>query len=113
MDWYYYIALVAIVSQVFFSFHVYKNYRYALNKYKRDRCWYRPRTVLIVPCKGRDMAFQKNITSFFQQDYDNYLLWFVVADEADPAYSHLCNLKNQLTQTSKAKDIQIFIAGHV
>jgi len=68
---------------------------------------------LIVPCKGLDPAFQKNITSFFNQDYENYLLWFVVADEQDPAYSELCKLKDQISQTSKAKDVQVLIAGKI
>jgi ceramide glucosyltransferase len=111
MDWYYYIALAAIVSQLVFLFQTYNNYRYALKKYKRKRSWYRPRTVLIVPCKGLDSAFGQNITSFFEQDYENYLLWFVVGDESDPAYSELCRLKNQLGQSSKAQDVQVFVAG--
>jgi len=64
-----------------------------------------------VPCKGLDPDFQSNITSFFNQDYENHLLWFVVADESDPAYSELCKLKNQLSQASKAQDVQIFVAG--
>ena len=111
MDWYYYIALAAIVSQLVFLVQAHKNYRYAVKKYKRKRSWYRPRTVLIVPCKGLDSAFQQNITSFFEQDYDNYLLWFVVGDESDPAYVELCQLKNRLSQSSNAQDVQIFVAG--
>ena len=111
MDWYYYIALAAIVSQLLFFSLTYKNYRYAVKKYKRERSWYRPRTVLIVPCKGLDSAFQQNISSFFEQDYENYLLWFVVDDESDPAYGELCQLKNRLSQSSKAQDVQVFVAG--
>jgi cellulose synthase/poly-beta-1,6-N-acetylglucosamine synthase-like glycosyltransferase len=111
MNWYYYIALAAIVSQLLFLFQAYSNYRYALKKYKRERWWYRPRVVLIVPCKGLDSAFQENISSFFNQDYENYLLWFVVADESDPAYDQLCELEERLSQNSKAQDVQIFVAG--
>jgi ceramide glucosyltransferase len=111
MDWYYYIALAAIASQLLFLFQTYKNYRYAVKKYRKKRSWYRPRTVLIVPCKGLDSAFEQNIASFFEQEYDNYLLWFVVGDESDPAYGELCRLKNQLGQGSKAQDVQVFVAG--
>ncbi len=111
MDWYYYIALAAIVSQLIFLFQTYNNYRYAGKKYKRERSWYRPRTVLIVPCKGLDSAFRQNVTSFFMQDYENYLLWFVVGEESDPAYSELSHLKEQLGQSSKAQDVQVFVAG--
>jgi len=111
MDWYYYIALAVIVSQLLLSFQAYRNYRYALAKYKKKRLWHQLRTVLIVPCKGQDCDFQKNITSFFNQDYENYLLWFVVAEKSDPAYAELCKLKNQLSQSSKAHEVQILVAG--
>ena len=111
MDWYYYIALAAILSQLVFFIQMRRNYRYALAKYKKDRSSYRPRTALIVPCKDLDSAFEKNITSFFNQDYENYLLWFVVAAKSDPAYDELCKLKSQLSQSSKAQDVQVFVAG--
>lgn len=111
MDWYYYIAIAAIISQLLFLFQTYNNHRYAVKKYKRERSWYRPRTVLIVPCKGLDSAFHKNITSFFGQDYENYLLWFVVGAESDPAYEQLCELKDRLSSDSKARDVQVFVAG--
>jgi len=111
MDWYYYIALAAILLQLVFLFQVYRNYRYALAKYKKKRSSYRPRTALIVPCKGLDSAFQENISSFFNQDYEDYLLWFVVANRSDPAYGQLCKLKNQLSQNSKAQDVQVLVAG--
>ena len=113
MDWYYYIALALILSQLLFSVQAYSNYRYALKKYKKNRSWYRPRTALLVPCKGLDSAFQKNVTSFFNQDYENYLLWFVVADKSDPAYDELCKLKDQLSQSSKADDVQVLVAGKI
>jgi len=112
MDWYYYIALAVILSRLLLSFQAYRNYRYALAKYKKRRLWHQLRTVLIVPCKGLDSDFQKNISSFFNQDYGNYLLWFVVADKSDPAYDELCKLKNRLSQSSKACDVQVLIAGH-
>ena len=111
MDLYYYIALAAIASQLLLLLQTYKNYRYALHKYKRNQFWYRPATVLIVPCKGLDAAFEQNISSFYKQDYENYLLWFVVGEESDPAYAELCRLKDRLGPDSKAKDVQIFVAG--
>ena len=113
MDWYYYIALAAILSQLVFFIQMCRNYRYALAKYKKKRTSYRPRTALLVPCKDLDSAFEQNITSFFNQDYENYLLWFVVADKSDPAYDELCKLKTRLSQSLKARDVQVFVAGHV
>ena len=99
MDWYFYIIAVALIlSQLLFIYHTARNYHYALTRYKKKRTLYRPKTALIVPCKGLDSNFQQNISSFFNQDYENYLLWFVVADKEDAAYAPLCELKNSLSQ---------------
>ena len=111
MDWYFYVALGAIISQLVFTLQIYNNYRYALKKYKRRRWWYRPRTVLIIPCKGLDANFHRNIASFYNQDYNNYLLWFVVAEESDPAYTELCKLKELHSKDSQAQDVQIYVSG--
>jgi ceramide glucosyltransferase len=111
MDWYYYIAIAAISLQGLFLVLARRNYRYALAKYKKKRVSYRPRTALLVPCKGLDPNFQKNILSLFHQDYEDYSLWFVVDDSADPAYDELCKLKDQLSKTSKAHDIKVLVAG--
>ena len=112
MYWYYFIAVMLIISQLVFLYQTCRNYRYALIEYKKQRSSYRPKTALIVPCKGLDFAFTENISSFFNQDYENYLLRFVVADESDPAFAELCNLKNHMGKTSKAEDIQILVAGY-
>jgi ceramide glucosyltransferase len=113
MVWYFYIAFIVLVSQILSLAQALRNYRYLLKKYNKSRSWHKQRTVLIIPCKGIDSDFQRNITSFFRQDYENYRLWFVVADKSDPAYVQLCQLKNQLSQSSKANDIQILVAGHI
>jgi len=111
MEWYFYIALAAIISQLVFLFQTFNNFRYALAKYKKKRIWRKPRVVLIVPCKGLDPDFQKNVASFFEQDYENYLLWFVVAEQSDPAYGQLAELKDRLGRTCKAREVQILVAG--
>jgi cellulose synthase/poly-beta-1,6-N-acetylglucosamine synthase-like glycosyltransferase len=111
MHVYFYIALAAVLSQLAFLAQMCCNYQYVLSKYKRKSSSYQPKVALIVPCKGLDRDFAGNITSLFNQDYKNYLLWFVVADESDPAYAELFKLKNSLGRTSKAEDIQIHVAG--
>jgi len=111
MDWYFYTAIAAIASQLVFLLQTYNNFRYALAKYQKKRLWHKLRVALIVPCKGLDSDFQKNIASFFEQDYENYLLWFVVAEQSDPAYGELCKLKDQLGRTCKAREVQILVAG--
>ena len=111
MDYYFYIALILILSQLVFLNQMRRNYRDALAQHKKKRDTYRPFTALIVPCKGLESAFEENITSLFNQDYDDYLLWFVVADREDPAYAELSRLKDRLSAGSKARDVQIFVAG--
>ncbi|MBC8394390.1 MAG: glycosyltransferase family 2 protein [Deltaproteobacteria bacterium] len=106
-----YIIIIAIVLQILFCIQVINNFRYAMNKYKRPRRGYRPQCVLIVPCKGLDETFDKNIESFFLQEYENYHLCFVVEDFADPAYERLLGLKARHAQVSHAASVQILVSG--
>jgi ceramide glucosyltransferase len=111
MDWYFYIACLLIISQLLFSTLTLKNYFFALAKYNKNRKRYSPRVALIIPCKNLDENFEQNIASFYRQDYENYLLWFIVEDKADPAYEQLCRLKNKLAGGTNANDVQVLISG--
>lgn len=110
MAWYEITAVVLLVIQIPFLFRMLGHYRYVLKKQKRKRT-YRPNAVLIVPCRGLDTHFQENITSCFGQDYDSYMLWFVVGDESDPAFTELNRLKDELESSSRARDVRVLIAG--
>ena len=112
MEWYDYIAWAALVAQALFLYHAVRNYRYALAKLSKEHhLLYRPQTALIVPCRGLEAQFRSNIRSFFQQDYNNYRLFFVVGDTSDPAYAELSRIANALRRESKALDVQILVAG--
>jgi ceramide glucosyltransferase len=111
MDWYVYVAWMLIVSQAFFSTLTLKNYLFALAKYNKKHNRYSPRVALIIPCKNLDADFERNIASFYRQDYENYLLWFVVEDKADPAYESLCRLKDKLAPSTKAGDVRVLVSG--
>jgi ceramide glucosyltransferase len=111
MDWYFYIAWILIFSQLVFSTQPLRNYFFALAKYNKKHKRYSPRAVMIVPCKNLDENFEQNIASFYRQDYENYLLWFVVADKADPAYAPLCRLKEKLAGSTNARNVQVLISG--
>jgi len=111
MTWYYYIAILLILSQLLILFQAFRNRRYVLAKHKRTRDWQVARVALIVPCRGLDSHFEANITSLFNQDYENYLLWFVVGEESDPAYPELCRLRDRLSEKSQALDVRILISG--
>jgi len=111
--WHYYnyIATVMIASQLFFLFQTYRHYRYAIKKSMNKHHGYHPHVLLTIPCKGIDNVFEENIASFFNLDYDNFYLCFVVADTADPAYQKLRDLKDKLAAGSKAVDVRIVAAG--
>jgi ceramide glucosyltransferase len=108
---YYWLGAGVIVIQLCCVLLVLRNSLFSLGKYRKVRSWYRPKTVLIVPCKGIDLDFEKNITSFFEQEFNNYLLWFVVESENDPAYEKLCHLSESLSSRSQALDVKIWVAG--
>ncbi|MFA5424698.1 MAG: glycosyltransferase family 2 protein [Phycisphaerae bacterium] len=108
---YYWLGSIIVAAQILSAIFILKNVRYSLNKYRRDRSWYNPKTVLIVPCKGIDINFEKNITSFYEQDFSNYLLWFVVESQDDPAYEKLQSLKEKLASKSKTLESKIWVAG--
>lgn len=112
MDFYDYLALAIVLSQAVFLYQIVANYRFAIQKAAKDRRSYSPRTVLIVPCKGLDAAFESNVASFYRQDYPDYALWFVVADTGDPAYGELLRLKEKLLPHTRARDVQILVAGN-
>ena len=113
MVWYYYIVIVAILFQIVLLVQACRNYRYAITHYVKQRTTYHPKIVLIIPCKGLDSAFEKNISSFFEQDSRYYSLWFVVEDKTDLAYGQLCKLKERFAESSTAKDVQILVAGKI
>ena len=111
MQWYYYIAWFAIISQILFTYQILRNYFDNIKKYNKQRNKQGPETVLIIPCKGIDPAFEKNVASFFSQNYHPFELWFVVEDESDPAFSILVQLRQKLSDSCQAQKVKILVAG--
>jgi cellulose synthase/poly-beta-1,6-N-acetylglucosamine synthase-like glycosyltransferase len=111
MDWFLVIAFGLVLGQLLFSIQVLSNVRYALRKAERKRDAYRPSAVIIVPCKGLDSEFERNILSFFRLNYKPYRLWFVVQDVSDPAYDLLQKMIARYSPQTVAAEVRIFIAG--
>lgn len=111
MDWYYWIAVIFLIGQVMFTALISTNVWYAYKKAGKERNWYLPDAVVIVPCKGLDAAFEQNILSFFKQDYKPYRLWFVVDDSSDPAYPVLEKIISRYASQTTASEVRLFIAG--
>jgi ceramide glucosyltransferase len=110
MDWYLNIAAAFVAMQVLYCLVCYRNYRFVLSK-SRKRREAIGKVVLVVPCKGLDDGFERNITSFFTQDYEDYEIWFVVAEKSDPAYSKLLELRENLAGRSRAGQVRVLVAG--
>ncbi|NLH40236.1 MAG: glycosyltransferase [Planctomycetes bacterium] len=112
MDWYCYIAWVAVLVQLLFVYYAARNYRYVRAKsVMRKEAAFRPRTALIIPCKGLDTHFHLNIRSFLEQEYENHRLYFVVENESDPAYRELQALTAQYADSSRALGVRVLVAG--
>jgi ceramide glucosyltransferase len=110
MDWYWPIACAALAAQLLAVYYAVNNYHYAAAKFRKKKPpFYRPRTALIIPCKGLDGHFASNIRSFFEQDYESYHLLFVVEDESDPAYPELHTLVQE--EQTKGRACRILVAG--
>ena len=108
---YTYASGMLIFTQLFFFYQMVRNYIYVIKKHFREELSYRPRTLLTVPCKGIDKEFEKNIKSFYEQDYDNYYLHFVVESGNDAAYGRLCELKEKFGTLTKAFEVRILVSG--
>lgn len=106
------VVLLLIVMELVFTLQVVNNFRYARKKAACRREGYRPRVLLVVPCKGIEEAFDRNIRSFFEQDYQPYRLWFVVESESDPAFASLARLKTAMAPASFAGEVRVLVAGH-
>ncbi len=89
----------------------FRNYWYALAGHKRKRFHYTPRVALIIPCRDLDTNFEQNISSFYRQDYEDYVLWFVVGDAEDVAYEALCKLRDRLAGATNAREVRVLVAG--
>lgn len=50
---------------------------------------YSPKTLVIIPCKGRDYSLLDNLLSVKKQDYTNYSIICVVDSSDDPALGYI------------------------
>ncbi|MFI4911183.1 MAG: glycosyltransferase [Sedimentisphaeraceae bacterium JB056] len=107
----YIITTLLVSSQILFMFFVIKNARFVIKKSAEKRDSFVPKTLLTVPCKGLDTGFEDNIKSFFVIDYADYYLNFVVESKDDDAYDVLLQMKEEYASRTKAREVNILIAG--
>lgn len=56
---------------------------------------FRPKTVVILPCKGIEPGLEENIRALMNQDYCSYSILFVTESESDAAYPLIKGLVSQ------------------
>jgi ceramide glucosyltransferase len=67
---------------------------------------YRPKAVVIVPCKGVEPRIEENIRALMNQDYPDYSLVFVTESESDAAYALISRLI-----TKSGRPVRLVVAG--
>jgi len=107
----YLMVIASILTQAVIVFLVIRNYMYVLRKLNKTRTSYCSKTALIIPCKGIDTAFDKNIRSFYELDYNDYEIIFVTDSPEDAAYKRLLALKEQFKGKTKAFNVRVLVAG--
>lgn len=111
MNFLYALIIASILAQILVIVLVIRNYRYVLRKAELNRTAYCPKVALIIPCKGFDTEFEKNISSFYKIDYRNYEIIFVTESAEDEAYNRLLVLKEELKSKTRAFKISVLFAG--
>lgn len=101
------------VTFIFGLFPLFLTYRF--RKYVRERLSesealpdYHPRVSIILPCKGVDPGFEKNIGALLSQDYPDYEIIIVTATEDDPAHLFLRDL---FKQRGEGPPVRFAVAG--
>jgi hypothetical protein len=79
------LGALAVVQAVLVGAQAYEHRRFARSRLRYLHT-YRPsgHTVLFIPCRGNDVGLVENLASFFQQDYDDYEIRFLVESPSDP-----------------------------
>lgn len=100
-----------MVAQILVVLFVVRNYRFVLRKADLNRATRSPKTALIIPCKGIDTEFEKNISSFYKLDYSDYEIIFVTESENDPAYGQLLAIRDKYKNQTEAYKVSVVVAG--
>ncbi|MBN2375217.1 MAG: glycosyltransferase family 2 protein [Sedimentisphaerales bacterium] len=108
---YYIIAAIILFIQLAILLEGYRHVIYTLRTYKPKPTFYHPSIALISPCKGIDTTFDRNINAFFDLDYSNFQIFFVVESVDDPALSRLEQIIEQKKQQAPHIKTHLLVAG--
>ncbi|KJE49694.1 MULTISPECIES: glycosyltransferase family 2 protein [Acidiplasma] len=82
-----YIIILLLVSLGFILIETHKNVNDDIENN------YRPRTLVMIPCRGVDYSLEENLKSIINQDYPDYHAVTIVDSPDDPACSIINKLK--------------------
>lgn len=92
------LAIEAVITTLrTFKFRTFFLNQISINKHPDQN----PRVALLVPFRGLETNFQKIASSWFQQSYPNYHVFFILESRDDPSISLLSTFENAT----------IFVAG--
>ena len=102
------LAALSVVQAVLVAAQAYEHRRFT---HSRLRCLdsYRPtgRVILFVPCRGQDLGLAENLTSLFEQDYEDYEIRFLVETPEDS----VCRIITQVAAKYPERLSRIVFAG--
>jgi ceramide glucosyltransferase len=87
---FYFISTIAILQGIFGLIDGMRSARH-IRTFRPKSDW-RPRVLIICPCKGTDPEFRANVRSIIDQDYPSANAVFVVESDDDPAAAELRSL---------------------
>ncbi len=103
------ISGLAVVQAVLVVVQTWEHHRYARSRLALMRKYPRKgKALVLVPCRGVDVGLQRNLHTFFHQDYGDYQIRFVVESDADPA----CAVIRRLMAAHPEKDAELLVAGN-
>jgi len=102
------LATAALLHAALFLLQTWEHRRFARSRLGHlPDCRPTGRAMLLVPCKGLDVALEENLRRLFDQDYDDYEITFVVQDGWDPAYRMI----ERLCQEYPDRVTRLVVAG--
>jgi len=105
---YWLLAALAILQAALIALQTWEHRRYARRRLSELRlCRASGRALVVVPCRGHDIGLEDNLSTLLEQDYDDYLVRFVVESLDDPA----CEAIRRVMREHSRVRCELIVAG--
>lgn len=102
-----FLAILQIAAGLYLLWQGIQWLTYVQKRLKTDPGFYAPRTAVLCPCRGMEPGLERNLISLCEFDHQNYEVFFIVADENDPAHSVI----KRVVASSQRVKAHIVVAG--